>query len=372
MYLTEIKIEGFRGVRSLNLSQISQFNLLVGQNNSGKTSVLEAIELFCHPLDITQFALTSRSRDRVWGGPSIRLPILESAIWLFPYKQQEDSEKKKNREDILIEGNVNGERNCYKASYTEEQVVESIPTLINSKSSKNLGESSEEEVRALEVKLEFFKEGQHVEAKSEIHLLTDHFRLMRDRKINSLFESKMVTPVDHRVLPISARQLSKTVLSGDKNKIIELLQKFDRNIEGFEVLSPDGRIPVPYLKHKLMGYAPVSVFGDGVRRVLTIAAAILQCRNGILLIDEIETAVHTKLFEKFFNWLVSLCKVYNVQLFATTHSLETIDAILAADKESLEDLMAYRLEINENITSVKKFSGQDLFDLRYELGQDVR
>ncbi|MFB5760078.1 AAA family ATPase [Paenibacillus medicaginis] len=365
-FINEVNIRGFRGIKQLNLPHLSQINLFVGQNNSGKTSLLEALELSCRPLDITQLVITSKSRDRVWNGP-IRMPTIESVIWMFPHISNEKDEAR----EIFIESQVNEVKRTYKVSCTEQQVLQSISRVTRSKAT-NIDEVSEEEVRALSIKMEYNDEESKREY-SEEFILTDQFRFVRDKNIEiKILKHRMVTPIDHRVQPISARHLTRSIMSGEKNDIIELLQKFDKNIEGIEVLSPDGRSPVPFFKHKLMGYAPVSVFGDGVRRVLTIATAVLQCKDGILLIDEIETAVHTKLFEKFFDWLVSLCEEYNVQLFATTHSLETIDAILSAEKNNLEKLIAYRLETNDDYTDAKKFVGQDLYDIRYELGQDVR
>ena len=43
--LTDICIEGFRGIRSMELNNLHPLNLMIGENNSGKTSVLEAIQL---------------------------------------------------------------------------------------------------------------------------------------------------------------------------------------------------------------------------------------------------------------------------------------------------------------------------------------
>ena len=47
--LKSIKIENFRGFKTFELQQLGRINLLVGTNNSGKTSVLEAIQLLCSP-----------------------------------------------------------------------------------------------------------------------------------------------------------------------------------------------------------------------------------------------------------------------------------------------------------------------------------
>ncbi|RUS95994.1 AAA family ATPase [Trichormus variabilis] len=45
--LKSVKIENFRGFKSFELQQLGRINLLVGENNSGKTSILEAIQLLC-------------------------------------------------------------------------------------------------------------------------------------------------------------------------------------------------------------------------------------------------------------------------------------------------------------------------------------
>ncbi|MFM6402741.1 MAG: AAA family ATPase, partial [Planktothrix sp.] len=49
--LQDLQICGFRGFQEIKLSGLGQVNLIVGNNNSGKTSLLEAIAIFCNPLD---------------------------------------------------------------------------------------------------------------------------------------------------------------------------------------------------------------------------------------------------------------------------------------------------------------------------------
>lgn len=45
--ISSLKISGYRGLSGFELSGMGRVNLLVGKNNSGKTSVLEAIDLLC-------------------------------------------------------------------------------------------------------------------------------------------------------------------------------------------------------------------------------------------------------------------------------------------------------------------------------------
>ena len=116
----------------------------------------------------------------------------------------------------------------------------------------------------------------------------------------------------------------------------------------------------------------MAAFGDGLRRVFTLASAIPGAKDGLLLIDELEIAVHTRMLEKTFNWLVEFCCKYNVQLFATTHSLETIDAIIEICKGEEIDLVGYRLQKGDVQTTTKRFDKEYLTQLREELGVDVR
>ncbi|BCL36053.1 AAA family ATPase [Nostoc sp. MS1] len=60
--LKSVKIENFRGFQSFELQQLGRVNLLVGKNNTGKTSILEAIQLLCsrNNLEPLRQAMTKR------------------------------------------------------------------------------------------------------------------------------------------------------------------------------------------------------------------------------------------------------------------------------------------------------------------------
>ena len=75
-----VTIDGFRGLRKLSLQQLGQINLLVGPNNSGKTSVLEAMSIFCHAHDPLEWLWTARCRDMA-GTDETRI---QSVRWCFP------------------------------------------------------------------------------------------------------------------------------------------------------------------------------------------------------------------------------------------------------------------------------------------------
>lgn len=60
--LKTVKIENFRGFESFELQNLGRLNLLVGKNNSGKTSILEAIRLLCSCNNLEPLKDIMRSR----------------------------------------------------------------------------------------------------------------------------------------------------------------------------------------------------------------------------------------------------------------------------------------------------------------------
>ena len=375
--ISELVVHRFRNLKNLNLKELGQFNIFVGRNNTGKTSLLEAIDFYCHPLDIKQFSLISRARDNNFLRPG-RLPLLDSIAWMFPINTNSTTVAIE-RDSIYISGVSGGTINKNIATYSEMESIEPSPRSNYKTRFNKVEENSTEEARACKITLTYNKSRDSLFNEPELKkdfVITEYrpiFQLI-DEKFPAIATTKLITPIDHRVLPISAKSISRSILSGDKHKIVNLLRLFDPNIKGIEIVSPDGRNSVPYFVHEKYGFVPITVFGDGLRRVLTYASGLMQCQDGILLVDELETAVHASALDKVFTWLINACIQFNIQLFATTHSLEAIDAIIAAgcEKGLLKKFVTYRLETKANTSFAKRFSGESLHELRYELGQDVR
>ena len=45
LYLPDLSIQGFRGIKDLSVSQLGRVTLITGKNNTGKSSMLEALRL---------------------------------------------------------------------------------------------------------------------------------------------------------------------------------------------------------------------------------------------------------------------------------------------------------------------------------------
>jgi hypothetical protein len=126
------------------------------------------------------------------------------------------------------------------------------------------------------------------------------------------------------------------------------------------------------IRHRRLGLAPLNAFGDGMRRALLYALTVPQVRGGVLLIDEIESAIHVKALGRIFEWLGRACAQFDVQLFASTHSLEALDALLGPDEADVSAVVGYHLPPQPASGEVTRYDGGLLRRLVRERGLDVR
>jgi len=390
MNLENVTIHQFRGIRDLELKNLGRINLLVGVNNSGKTSVLEALEIYCHPLDIRSWLSTARQREQ---GISVsRTSGIDSLKWLFPHHYASSVES--HKPIIVISGTGLFSVNKLTVSYEEMEGIwlsegNAIGDITDT-NEEEIGDNNEQEIenedspgvrKGIDLKIELFTDDHQLSLPSESSTFTKNFALWEDEPLYRLsgtrepsLNTATVTPSSHRSALGQFRLLSEARFQNFKSDVVKLLQQMDKNISDIEILLPPGstssRFNI-YIQHEKLGLAPVSTFGDGIRRLLHIALKLASVKGGILLIDELESTIHTEALQNSFQWLVKWCTEMDVQLFATTHSLEAVDALLEVT-ESDSDLVLYRLEPKEGTTKVVRHDGHRLRRLREELGQEVR
>ena len=394
--LENVTIHQFRGLRDLELKDLGRINLLVGLNNSGKTSVLEALSVYCHPLDIKVWLSTARQREQDIG--VYRTRLLDAIRWLFTHNSASTLEP--DKPIILISSTGLFSVKKLRASYEEmEQISLSEESNIrNISNEEEIENDNEQEIenedtprvrKGINLEIGVFADDiddagdgyYQLSLLGEPPMFIKNFPLWEDEHLYRLsgkrepsLKTSVVTPSSHRSEVGQFRLLSEATFQNFKSDVVKLLQQMDNNISDIEILLPpesmSSRFNI-YIQHKKLGLAPVSTFGDGIRRLLHIALKLASVKGGILLIDELESTIHTEALQSSFQWLVKWCTEMDVQLFATTHSLEAVDALLEVT-ESDSDLVLFRTNRKEGKTKVVRHDGHRLRRLREELGQEVR
>lgn len=361
-HIKYLNIKSFRGLKNVNLDNLKTLNLFVGENNTGKTSILEIIDFLENPGIIGNYIRVSRSREILFHPLNGRLTPYESFINMF--------DKRDGHKKISFDTNIYNKEISIILEGKEERIIK-INDKENDKDRETLfdrdEEIADEEVLSFKGNLVF--ENYPDKEEQVFTLDEDESRIgYGSNRHDDFIDIRYISPMDHLA---QNSIISRVIKSGNKNEVIELLKIFDKKIKGLEIIE-NRRRPVPYIDHEELGMIPLSTFGDGIKKALLIASNIVTVKGGVLLIDEIETSIHKIALEKFFKWFIDSCNKYNVQTFIATHSLEAIDAIINSCENFLEDIVCYRLENNNGEIFSNRFSGEKLQKIRYNLGQDVR
>ena len=197
------------------------------------------------------------------------------------------------------------------------------------------------------------------------------------RHKKNYLNTSYLSPAKH----LSGNNISNIVRSGSyKELCVYLLQLFDNEIEDILYIKNElYNRPVECIRHKVLGTMPLSTYGDGIKKVISLANAIASAKNGILMIDEIETSIHSKYYENIFAFLFKACQRYDVQLFITTHNKEAIDALLTVQEYGDEivendpvNVITFRTDKSSRKTFARIMSGSEVMHNREKYDFEVR
>jgi ABC-type Mn2+/Zn2+ transport system ATPase subunit len=374
--LRELQISAFRGLRDLRLEDLGRVNLLVGGNNSGKTSILEAIMLFARPAEARAWMDSSAGRET-----RISSKILAASLrWLFPVSRQasEDTDVRPVGH-LVISGAGRFPMRQLRASYSGLLVLPEPEGKLDLEAMSTIDEALRR-VDTVDLHLEWERSaGELATADGELSFGAEGFRRTEALREAPALPVEMISPHIHRTSFAPVRAVSAAVTGSYKPQVVELLQSIDPDITDIDIVQDGPLNPQIFLQHYRTGPTPLSVFGDGVRRAVVLAALIPRAKDGVLLIDELESALHVSVLKPVLTMLRRAVNDFGVQVFATTHSLEAVDAFLNTAESlenetpgSQEDVVLYQLDLEEGERRVKRFGADQLGRLRFERGLDIR
>jgi len=270
---TDLHITDFRGIQDLKLSGFNRVNLIVGENNTGKTTLLEALALCAAP----QEAGNLLQRFRLSSGVS------NPGRWL----QRDGSTAKCSNISLGGDNRVAGVVLC-------KQSETSFP----------------------KSKDEPMKETQSPGNGRLWHNIS-HPRL-RIRTV----------AVQHRTPQDLVIDFSTAVRSKQGEQELEsLLHAVDDRIKAVR-LDYEGDNRQPYISADigLSERVPISQLGQGVNRLIAIFCELLGQRPAICFIDEIENGLHHTVLKRIWQGIAEVAERLDIQVFATTHRRECLEA----------------------------------------------
>lgn len=310
MRLLNIEIEGFRGIRSLNIDDFKQINLFVGANNSGKTSILEAIFLSIGIANPNLNVTINNLRD---------LAHNDNDDFRFIFNKL----SYKSKLVISSKYDTNNYYRKLKISPNYE-LPDQTKDISQSKEVNKTNISYGSEVGRTQVnglKLDVSIKERHKQRrdlKATISIRDGVVNTTRPKNYKEQLSGVYLTPNTGTNLD---KRLEKLIIAKKENEIVDILKKMDSRVNNIS-LGTGGMI---YLDvdgvNRLM---PVNIMGDGIRRILSILVNIYEFKGGIVLIDEIENGLHFSSLTLLWSSILRAAVANNVQVFLSTHNIETL------------------------------------------------
>lgn len=298
LLLDSLAIKGYRCFEHLTIEKLGRVNLIVGKNNVGKTALLEALKIWAEVDDI-------RNAQEV----------LDEILYL---RNEKSIQPRTNT--LSAADNFSYRHLLYDRPSMENGDKKILSFSVSSQKDFHLAEDVEIRIK-----------------------MTKHFARLDDNYKNDEFHEEV------KNFYCSTRGLEENLavqvwddilIQNEEDEAIKTIKIILEDIEDLDFINyPRGsekRVPVVRVKG-FKERVPLKSFGEGMTRLLGISLALFYCRNGLLLLDEIENGLHYSILLDVWRMIFKTAKDLNVQIFVTTHSSDCVRAFQRAAEEDKEN-----------------------------------
>ena len=342
--IQNLTLKHFRAFRELHISDLGRVNLITGKNNTGKSSVLEALHLLAHGAtsDVISHILERREENiEVEGEGRVadweRLLHISTLFHGFP-------EPSDIVDPIVISINDNSfpmRLTIQIGWFSEERDTDGNLRLVPLQADAF---DAPEDIAALVIEME--NEKKRILALERLERYSYRRRLLAPGS-ETRMSSNLVSPYDDRTA-ILASLWDRVALTKFEHHIVEALQIIEPRILAVNIIGAErsrsyrGRTTIVRIEN-IGRPVPLQLLGDGVNRLLDIALSLVNARGGLLLIDEFENGLHHTVQFDAWKTIFLLAKELDIQVFATSHSWDAVEAFQQAAAETPEEGALVRL-----------------------------
>jgi AAA domain, putative AbiEii toxin, Type IV TA system len=315
--LDSLRISGFRAFPELTVQRVGRVNLVVGRNNVGKTTLLEAMHLHASGRNVFVAARRMLKRRDEYLGEDLSTVDLERLFY----------QHNGTRSEAFTIANGDG-RDQLEVTRTWAWWDHAEPSR-----SPITGDDPPPEVDAEHLFIAR-RQGQN-----DIRLSG----LPRNNPLSGTtgggyFDSSR--PMPSLLLPLSgfqteaidpARFWDGIVLTDREDRVIEALRVIEPNIERIVMVDRKGRRRSAVAKVRGRSPIPLRSLGDGMNRLFELAVGLVSVEGGgTFLVDEVDSGLHFTTLVDVWRLIFEAAARLDVQVFGTTHSWDCIQAFQQA------------------------------------------
>ena len=360
-----LRVEGFRGLKELDVPRLSQVTLIAGENGVGKTTLLEAIQVFAARSSVGVLSSVLRSRREVIlgvneeGNPTADLDW-ESLFWGWYSGSDQRITIGSELADVELRISVvspldidDADVDFFFGSASDSDIIFKVQTKTGPY--RYVSTATGPRHRAYRRRQAPYEAG----FPKEVAVTRLGPDVVDDDEIADMWDELIDTGGSKRIV---------------LNSLSEMYGKRITDLDMLGVRSGFGR-GNRRAKASIVGRdrpVPLKSLGDGAMRIVGNLMAVSRSEIDLVLVDEIENGLHHSIQEQFWRAMIDAAYTNGTQLIATTHSRDCIESFAraAVDNEDM-DCSLIRLDDIGDELLVAVYNEQNLSNAT-ESGIEVR
>jgi len=312
--LNSLYIRNYRNLKELKIDSVSRINLITGKNNTGKSSVLEAIYIYATKAKPENLLLILGSRGEYYQRDDFNT---KSLISFFTNRTAEESIKigPLEKDEFSLEKGIELDLVNYIYEKESGKIIRNKEYISSEQSDKYNNWKTGLDIRISSGSIFIGEQGEAIGNGDFLNFIQffDVYFVRAGLAASSITNEK---------------SFDRIALTPKETYVIEALKIIEPKTERIAFIAEDNfqmRKAVIKLSDQ-ENVIPLQSMGDGINRILSIILALVNAENGFLLIDEFENGLHYTVQEQLWKIIFKLAKDLNVQVFATTHSNDCINS----------------------------------------------
>ena len=289
--LESVLIQSFKGFKNTRISPFRKVNLIIGGQNVGKTSVLEAVQICLGGSEATAF------------------------------RQNEGNDAQRFSTSVM----ANAGLTLY-AKYSDQEFV------------LTRRDSLDADVSAFATSSRFFLRS------SSGGSFGTSYRFSNDRARDGSTPRCVAIPLFLPAQMHLVMLFGQVILTRKKRELTELLKKVEPRLISLDAIAPDGEQRVYAELEGVQQALPLTQMGHGFSRLVHLFSEMLVSDAQLALIDEVENGIHYSALPTLFQGIKAVAQERQVQSLITTHSWDCLRAACEVFEDSPDMFQVIRLE----------------------------